>query len=220
MAKFSAYPRKIRLSYSDPDATDSSSDESDPSDRKSKRIIHVLTLPLLKISGRNIELECDKNGSQTERGADDFQDLIAERNFVGVHKRKSGRYSAEVRDRRLKKRIWLGTFNTPEEASAAYLAAKHEIEEKPRVREGGIMWIASEKTGGSPNSVLENTAADSSDESGGRAVREGVPGDPEQEIGFLCGVQIVDPNGFLVGEFSKLDDLSIATAEDGVVLAG
>ncbi|XP_047978389.1 ethylene-responsive transcription factor ERF118-like [Salvia hispanica] len=200
MTKFSAHPRKIRLSYSDPDATDSSSDESDPSARKSKRIVHELLLPLLKISSREIE---------SERGADEFQNLIAERSFVGVHKRKSGRYAAEVRDRRLKKRIWLGTFNTAEEASAAYLAAKREIEEAPRVREGGIVWVASEKTGGSPNSVLEN----SSDESGGGK-------DPEQKIGFLCGVQIVDPNGYLVGEFSKLDDLSIATAEDGVVLAG
>ncbi|KAG6407824.1 hypothetical protein SASPL_130823 [Salvia splendens] len=205
MTKFPAYPRKIRLSYSDPDATDSSSDESNPSERKSKRIIHELPLPLLKISSREIE---------SERGADEFQNLIAERSFVGVHKRKSGRYAAEVRDRRLKKRIWLGTFNTAEEASAAYLAAKREIEEAPRVRKGGIVWIASEKiTGGSPNSVLENAAADSSDESGGGK-------DPERKIGFLCGVQIVDPNGFLVGQFSKLDDLSIATAEDGVVLAG
>ncbi|KAG6427489.1 hypothetical protein SASPL_111735 [Salvia splendens] len=80
MTKFPAYPRKTRLSYSDLDTTDSSSDESNPSERKSKRIIHELSLPLLKISSREIESEC---------GADEFQNLIAVRSFISVHKRKS-----------------------------------------------------------------------------------------------------------------------------------
>ncbi|KAL8064784.1 hypothetical protein ABFX02_01G114100 [Erythranthe guttata] len=48
--------------------------------------------------------------------------------FVGVRKRNS-KYSAEIWDFRKKKRVWLGTFNTPEEASFVYLSMKREIDE-------------------------------------------------------------------------------------------
>ncbi|EYU20955.1 hypothetical protein MIMGU_mgv1a025711mg, partial [Erythranthe guttata] len=48
--------------------------------------------------------------------------------FVGVRKRNS-KYIAEIRDFRKKKRVWLGTFNTPEEASFVYLSMKREIDE-------------------------------------------------------------------------------------------
>lgn len=203
MEELSGSPRKIRLSYSDPDATDSSSDESEPPARKSKRTIHELVLPV-RIHRGNTGLDCDMKRSRG--GDDEFQNLTAKRKFVGARKRKSGKYSAELRDPRQKKRVWLGTFSTAEEASAAYLSRKRQIEEELRAKEG-FVWIAcGDKSGG-----------DSSDESGAAVTEKVVP---ERKIGFLCGVQIVDTNGFLVGEFSKLDDLSISTAEDGAVLSG
>lgn len=223
MKEFSSNPnpRKIRLSYSDPDATDSSSDESQPSEGKSKRIVHELVLPKGKIFVRGGKPELDEKGSRKGCGGEGFGNRNSERNFVGVRRRKWGKYAAEIRDPRQKKRIWLGTFDTAEEANVAYLKRKREIEEGVVASVPRIVWVIRDKTGDSPSSVLENPATESSDEGGGggAAATEDVPDVAGRKFGFMCGVQVVDRNGFLVGEFSKLDDLSIAAAENGAVLS-
>jgi hypothetical protein len=100
--------RVVRIIVHDADATDSSSSEDDepqPPPRQLRRVRGGSSSPGVK--RRVIEVP---GARSTMR-------------FRGVRRRPWGRWGAEIRDPHSRRRLWLGTFNTAEEAAAAYDSA-------------------------------------------------------------------------------------------------
>ncbi|KAK4493279.1 hypothetical protein RD792_017841 [Penstemon davidsonii] len=137
-------PNKIIVTYTDPDATDSSSDEEmEPIQNGSKKKVHEIVLNAPKKNVTNLNEKEPKS-----------------KKFIGVRMRESGKFAAEIRNPITKKRDWLGTFITREEASNAYHARKREIEEKLRAKQG----LGEKSLQDYPSTILENETSDSSNE--------------------------------------------------------
>ncbi|KAL0695419.1 hypothetical protein Bca4012_062599 [Brassica carinata] len=107
--------RKVRIIVSDPYATDDSSSDEwfECKPPKVKRIVHEINIPFQLSDGAR----------SSRRKA--YMQLNKPK---GVRLRQSGKWAAEIRNPLTKSKVWLGTYETLQEAGKAYADKKVEFD--------------------------------------------------------------------------------------------
>lgn len=118
----------IRITFTDADATDSSSDDEEEEVRHRRRVKrHVQEINLEPQSSpppttadKTVDVDRAERRLKRRRMKLSEGNTGCRKKFIGVRQRPWGRWAAEIRDPTRGKRVWLGTFDTPEEAATVY----------------------------------------------------------------------------------------------------
>lgn len=161
------YPRVVRICVADSDATDSSSDEEGGAitGHRGRRFVNEITITQNDVVAKPENKRRKSNRSRV-MGSRRAMKASTAKKFRGVRQRPWGKWAAEIRDPLRRVRLWLGTYETAEEAAMVYDKAAIQL----RGAEALTNFITppgkvtEEKKSDSPKSVLQSQYCSLSEE--------------------------------------------------------